>query len=107
MPKGNWREFNDSSSTPKSSCHKSKTPINLQSIRIQKIKGGKNGKTVTVITGLELNNVELRNVLKQLKKYGGTGGTIKQNSLELQGDQVAMALDFLSKQGYRPKQAGG
>ena len=107
MPKGNWREFVDPSEKPQSNDDKSKTAVNLQRVRVQRIKGGKNGKTVTVVSGLELNDLELRKLLKQLKKSGGTGGTVKENSLELQGDQVAMALEFLSKQGYCPKQSGG
>ena len=37
----------------------------------------------------------------------GTGGTVKDGVIELQGDQVAAALAALDKAGYRPKQAGG
>ncbi|NBP99369.1 MAG: translation initiation factor, partial [Synechococcaceae bacterium WB6_3A_227] len=37
----------------------------------------------------------------------GTGGTLKEGVIELQGDQVAAALAALEKDGYRPKQAGG
>ena len=63
--------------------------------------------TVTAITGLEAPEAELKTLLKQLKATCGTGGTLKEGVIELQGDQVAVALGALEKAGYRPKQAGG
>jgi translation initiation factor 1 len=62
---------------------------------------------VTVITGLAAAEAEARQLLKQLKASAGTGGTLKDGVIELQGDQVAVAMAALEKEGYRPKQAGG
>jgi translation initiation factor 1 len=62
---------------------------------------------VTAITGLEAPDSELKTLLKQLKAVAGTGGTVKDGVIELQGDQVAPALASLEKAGYKPKQAGG
>ena len=42
-----------------------------------------------------------------MKASCGSGGTIKGDLLELQGDQVKPILDFLKKEGYLPKQSGG
>ena len=46
-------------------------------------------------------------LLKKLKTRIGSGGTAKDGVIELQGDQVDTALELLSKEGYRPKRAGG
>ena len=67
----------------------------------------KKGKLVTVIKGLELEQVEAKKILKNLKIACGTGGAVKGDLLELQGDQISKAQDFLLKEGFRPKQSGG
>lgn len=46
-------------------------------------------------------------LLKKLKTRIGSGGTARDGLIELQGDQVDLALALLSKEGYRPKRAGG
>jgi translation initiation factor 1 len=46
-------------------------------------------------------------LLKQLKASCGTGGTLKDGVIELQGDQLTAALAALEAAGFRPKQAGG
>ncbi len=107
MPKGSWREFENSQ--PKAIA---KTPGSTSSkanrmVRVQKMKSGKGGKTVTLISGLELNDKEAKDLLKLLKVSCGTGGTRNVDSLELQGDQVNCALKYLEKQGFRPKRSGG
>ena len=76
-------------------------------MRVQKTRGGKSGKTVTVISGLKLDEADRRSLLKRLKSSCGTGGTAKGEFLELQGDQVMALLEFLRKEGYRPKKSGG
>jgi translation initiation factor 1 len=78
-----------------------------QRVRVQRTKAGKGGKLVTAITGLEIPEAEARALLKTLKASAGTGGTLKDGVIELQGDQVAPALAALEKEGFRPKQAGG
>ena len=56
---------------------------------------------------MELNQVEAKKILKKLKIACGTGGTVKGDFLELQGDHISKAQDFLVKEGFRPKQSGG
>jgi translation initiation factor 1 len=111
--KGGWQEF---SGSPASTARPtSGTPGSggvapakaQQKVRVQRTKAGKGGKLVTAITGLEIPEAEARTLLKTLKATAGTGGTLKDGVIELQGDQVAPALAALEKEGFRPKQAGG
>ena len=76
-------------------------------VRVQPTRGGKGGKTVTVIRGLELDPDGLKSLLKKLKTRIGSGGTAKDGVIELQGDQVELSLELLKKEGYKPKRAGG
>jgi translation initiation factor 1 len=76
-------------------------------VRVQRTRAGKGGKLVTVITGLEIGEAEAKALLKALKSGAGTGGTLRDGVIELQGDQLAVALERLTAAGFRPKQAGG
>ncbi len=106
MPKGGWREF-DGQSTSRPVQTRSGVSKAELNVRVERLRAGKGGKTVTVIKGLQLQPVEARVLLKSLKAHCGTGGTLKLDCLELQGDQVAVVLELLKKEGYRPKQTGG
>jgi translation initiation factor 1 len=110
MAKGGWQEFSKPESLQRAAAGSAAggpTPKAQQRVRVQRTKAGKGGKLVTAITGLEAAEAELKTLLKQLKAAAGTGGTVKDGVIELQGDQVAPALAALEKVGYRPKQAGG
>jgi translation initiation factor 1 len=107
MAKGGWQEFSRPESLQRSAPTAEPTPKAQQRVRVQRTKAGKGGKMVTAITGLTAPESELKALLKQLKAAAGTGGTVKDGVIELQGDQVAPALAALEKAGYRPKQAGG
>ena len=109
--KGGWQEFSSggglSASTARPAAATPATPRPQQRVRVQRTRAGKGGKLVTAITGLEAPEPELRVLLRQLKAAAGTGGTIKEGVIELQGDQLAAAMTALEAAGYRPKQAGG
>ena len=111
--KGGWQEFGGSAastarpSAGASAAEGAPTSKAQQRVRVQRTKAGKGGKLVTAITGLDIPEAEARALLKTLKASSGTGGTIKDGVIELQGDQVAPALAALEKEGFRPKQAGG
>ena len=107
MPKGGWREFSSAESLQRPTNAAEPTPEAQQMVRVQPTRGGKGGKTVTVIHGLELDGAGFKALLKKLKTQIGSGGTAKDGVIELQGDQVELALALLSKEGYRPKRAGG
>ena len=107
MKKGTWREF-DAFSTPVKPSSTSNFHNKSQLVvRVQRTKVGKRGKTVTIISGLELQLEEAKSFLKKLKSLCGTGGAYKNDLIELQGDQVLVVLGFLKQEGYFPKQSGG
>ena len=68
---------------------------------------GRKGKGVTLVTGLALPQNELKQMAKKLKQQCGVGGSVKEYVIELQGDQRDIIEKWLTKQGYRVKQAGG
>ena len=75
--------------------------------RIHRQTKGRKGKGVTLIAGLALTEIELKNLAKHLKKTCGTGGTVKDGVIEIQGDYREQVLSFLTKKGYTAKLAGG
>ena len=116
MAKGGWQEFSRAESLQRGGAAGGpgsrdpgigSTPRAQQRVRVQRTKAGKGGKLVTTITGLEIAEAEAKALLKALKASAGTGGSLKDGVIELQGDQLAAALAALEKEGFRPKQAGG
>ncbi|MEL6494917.1 MAG: translation initiation factor [Cyanobacteria bacterium J06623_7] len=82
-------------------------PPEQQDLRIQATRSGRKGKTVTVVTGLQHNSESLSRLLKKLKSQCGSGGTIKNNNLEIQGDHKQKLWETLTKMGYQAKISGG
>ena len=76
-------------------------------VRISRETKGRKGKGVTLVSGLPLNEANLQALAKQLKQRCGSGGTVKDGVIEIQGDHRSMLMAELTKQGYRVKQAGG
>ncbi len=105
--KGGWQEFSRPESLQRAVPAPTDSARAQQRVRVQRTKAGKGGKLVTAITGLEIAEAEAKALLKALKATAGTGGTLKDGVIELQGDQVGPALAALEKAGFRPKQAGG
>lgn len=64
---------------------------------------GRKGKKVTVIAGLALSKIELGALAKKLKQRFGTGGTVNNFLIELQGDFTQLAAQELRKLGFRVK----
>ena len=75
--------------------------------RIRREVGGRGGKTVTVVTGLQLDPIALAALSKRLKSACGTGGTVKAGALEFQGDHREQLVSLLASEGFRSKLAGG
>ena len=67
---------------------------------------GRKGKGVTLVTGLALPESELENLAKKLKALCGTGGTVKEGIVEIQGDHRAKIQDALAKQGIPVRKIG-
>lgn len=76
-------------------------------VRISLETKGRKGKGMTLVSGLPLAEKELAAVAKQLKKRCGSGGTVKNGVVEIQGDHRDTLLAELARQGYRVKRAGG
>ena len=65
------------------------------------------GKSVTIIEGLRMQLKEKEALLKQLKAGLGTGGTLKDATIEIQGDHRDSLMATLEKMGHKPKRSGG
>ncbi len=94
---------------PKKSCicGKKDTPKNDGIVRIERQTKGRKGKGVSLIYGLPLKGDELKKLAKNLKAKCGTGGTIKDGVVEIQGDHRQSLKIELEKIGYKVKLAGG
>ncbi|MFH1703124.1 MAG: stress response translation initiation inhibitor YciH [Nitrospirota bacterium] len=78
-----------------------------QKVTVRLERKGRGGKSVTVIDGLQMRQKERGALLKQLKTKLGTGGTVKDASLEIQGDHRDALMAELGKMGYTAKRSGG
>jgi len=76
-------------------------------IRIQREVKGRKGKTVTTVSGFQINAAELKNLAAQLKRRYGTGGSVKDDVIIIQGDHRDTLVTELKKQGFKAKIAGG
>ena len=88
-------------------CRREKAePVAGGVVRIGRETKGRKGKGVTVITGVPLNEADLKELGKQLKAKCGAGGTVKDGAIEIQGDHRDMLLKELSGRGWTVKRAG-
>lgn len=82
-------------------------PPNQQNLRVQVSRKGRGGKTVTVISGFQGKAETLGALLKTLKNQCGTGGTAREETLEIQGDHAQKLVQILVQLGYKAKISGG
>ncbi len=76
-------------------------------VRVSRQTQGRKGKGVTVITGLPLDDAGLRVLAAELKKRCGSGGTLREGTIEIQGDHRDLLVPLLSQRGWTVKRAGG
>jgi translation initiation factor 1 len=76
-------------------------------VRIRRETKGRNGKGVTTISGLSMTDAEFKTLCTSLKKLCGTGGSIKDGIIEIQGDNRDKIKLVLEKLGHNVKLAGG
>ena len=76
-------------------------------VRVGRETKGRKGKGMTVITGLPLHPEGLRDLAKKLKQKCGTGGTVKGQTIEIQGDHRDLLVSELQFMGYTVKKSGG
>jgi predicted translation initiation factor SUI1 len=75
-------------------------------VRVGRQTKGRGGKGVTIISDLPLNEEGLAELATKLKTRLGTGGTVKDGRIEIQGDQRDRIIQELEGLGYRAKRAG-
>lgn len=76
-------------------------------VRIRRETKGRKGKGVTTVSGLLLEEKDLKTLAKELKKVCGTGGSVKDHVIEIQGDNRDKIKQFLESKDYTVKLAGG
>lgn len=82
-------------------------PPKEQTAAIHFEKKGRGGKSVSVVRGLQLTPDDLKTLSQELKKACGTGGTVKDGTIEIQGDQREKIAARLRALGYKTKFVGG
>ncbi|WP_106475654.1 stress response translation initiation inhibitor YciH [Phytohalomonas tamaricis] len=76
-------------------------------VRIRRETSGRKGKGVTIVSGVPLPAEELKILAAALKKRCGTGGSMKEGMIEVQGDHRETLKVELEKRGFKVKFAGG
>jgi translation initiation factor 1 len=88
-------------------CRKKWAPKGDGIVRVGRETKGRKGKGVTLISGVPLDHEAIKDLGKELKKKCGTGGTIKDGIIEIQGDHRDLLVDELEKKGWTVKRSGG
>lgn len=100
-------EHGDLRQASRSTPRQSSLPAAQQTALLQRTSKGRGGKMVTLVKNLQLSPDDQKALTKHLKQLCGSGGTVKDGVIEIQGDhrdQLAVALQHL---GYTTKMAGG
>ena len=79
----------------------------LGAIRVGREVKGRAGKGVTTVTGLPLSAADVDALATRLKKRCGSGGTVRDGVIEIQGDHRDRLVAELQKLGYDAKRSGG
>lgn len=75
-------------------------------VRVSRESKGRGGKVVTLVKGLALDDAALQALCKELKAACGSGGTVKDGVIEVQGDHCERVAQSLAKGGHNVKLAG-
>ena len=82
-------------------CNPSANPKDgINTVRVSSTNKGRKGKTVTLIKGLRMKPSELKEYAGKLKKRTGTGGSLKDGVIEIQGDYRDKVEEILRKDGW-------
>ncbi len=76
-------------------------------VRVERQVSGRGGKGVSVITGLPLPPAALEALASELRKRCGCGGTVRDGTIEIQGDHRDRLVEELIRRGYSAKRSGG
>jgi translation initiation factor 1 len=88
-------------------CKQAAVPAGDGIVRVSRETKGRAGKGVTLVKGLALDAAALTALAKQLKAACGSGGTVKDGTIEIQGDHVEHVIEWLRRDGRVVKRAGG
>jgi len=88
-------------------CRKQTSLSGDGNVRVSRETKGRKGKGVTLIKGLAMDAATLASMGKKLKTMCGSGGTVKDGVIVIQGDHIERVLDYLKDQGIKAKRAGG
>jgi translation initiation factor 1 len=76
-------------------------------VRVGRETKGRRGKGVSVVTGLGLGEAELGALATELKKACGSGGTVRDGAIEIQGDHREQLVAELIRRGFKARRSGG
>ena len=76
-------------------------------VRVSLQTKGRGGKSVTLVKGLPLDTAALAVLGKQLRSACGSGGTVKDGNIEVQGDHSLRVMAVLKARGFTAKRSGG
>jgi translation initiation factor 1 len=83
------------------------TPSRDGIVRVGRETKGRKGSGVTIISGVPLDEAGLTELCSQLKRRCGSGGTVKDGVIEIQGEHRDTLVEALTKQGWTVKRVGG
>ena len=86
---------------------KNNLPKGDGNVRVTRSTKGRKGKGVSLISGLPLDETALKELAKKLKQKCGTGGTVKNGVVEIQGDCRDILVEELNKLGFKAKKSVG
>jgi len=98
---GDLRKKDNKPSTTKS------LPPQQQTAYLHRESKGRGGKAVTLVKNLSLTEADMKALAKKLKTVCGSGGTVKDSNIEIQGEHREKIAEALVKLGYKVKIAGG
>jgi translation initiation factor 1 len=88
-------------------CRQAAVPAGDGIARVQRETKGRGGKAVTVVRGAPVDAAALVKLGQELKAACGSGGTVKDGTIEVQGDHAEKVVALLQQRGWRVKRAGG
>lgn len=76
-------------------------------VRVRREVKGRHGKTVTTVSGVPLGGEALADLAADLKRLCGSGGSVKDGVIVIQGEKTEIVIAELEKRGFTVKRAGG
>ena len=112
MPKDDYRtvwssEHGDLRKQKSQLTREKSLPPTQQTAYLHRESKGRGGKTVTLVKNLVLSEADLKSLAKSLKQACGSGGTVKDGLIEIQGKHRQTIEEVLKGLGYKVKMAGG